>query len=164
MPLPAYFPPDLGRTLDALNAWDALETARQRADRRFAWGPKAVASRLTAGVPVVIPYAGAVIWRRAPGYHGYKTLTLIGVWCMATADPALLLVRVATRRLAYRPPFYDPEAYMSIMRRDYTAYYDDDGSPPAADAGLSDVIYAAAERLTQRRWLAAALLAAALTP
>jgi len=147
-----YSPQDLGHILDGLNAWDALDQARRRADGgrfRLVNGPKPVAGP---------DFAGAVIWKRASGYYGYKILTVFGIWCRAeNAGPRVL---IGSKRLTYQPPFFDPEAYMKLMRRDYLTYYADDGAPPAADGILAAALYDPARRLDLRAWLAAETLRA----
>lgn len=146
-----YSPQDLGHILDGLNAWDALDQARRRAGGvgpvRMVNGPK----------PVSGPdYAGAVIWKRAPGYYGYKILTVIGIWCRVSAGEPTILV--GSKRLTYQAPFYDPEAYIKLTRRDYLTYYADDGAPPALDGIHASARYDPGERLALRRWLAAEAL------
>lgn len=152
---PDLSPIDPGPILDSLNAWDALDRARRQISGsgpiRLAFGPKPVAGP---------DYAGAVIWKRAPGYHGYKILTVVGIWCARTADAAHILI--GSKRLPYQAPFFDPEAYHKILRRDYLTYYADDGAPPAHSGIRAQTIYDPAQRLALRRWLAAEVLHAAL--
>ncbi|MCS7072437.1 MAG: hypothetical protein NZM00_13100, partial [Anaerolinea sp.] len=103
---------DPGQILDGLNAWDTLERTRRQISGsgplRLAFGPKPVAGS---------DFAGAVIWKRAPGYHSYKILTVTGVWCRRVGDEAHILI--GSKHLPYQAPFYDPEAYFQILRRDY---------------------------------------------
>jgi hypothetical protein len=152
---PDRSPIDPGSILDGLNAWDALDRARRQVSGsgpiRLAFGPKPVAGP---------DYAGAVIWKRAPGYFGYKILTVIGIWCTRTADAAHILI--GSKQLPYQAPFFDPEAYYAILRRDYRTYYADDGAPPVGGGILAQTTYDPAQRLMLRRWLAAEALRAAL--
>ncbi|MGL4648429.1 MAG: hypothetical protein ACRC1H_03400, partial [Caldilineaceae bacterium] len=68
---------ELAAVLDGVNALGALDALRE-----------AGLSKLLSGGPLVVqgsapaPWVGAVIWQRAPGYFGYKMLTLYGVWAL----------------------------------------------------------------------------------
>lgn len=144
---------ELGRILDALNAWGTLEETRRALAgiTQLINGPKA----FTSSARSLYPYAGAVIWKRAPGYHGYKTLTLIGVWALHDFTPDRQVapsIVIGIKRLAYRPAFYDAEAYMKLIRRDYTLYYQDDYEPPLDPTAQQ--FYTPARRLELRGWLA----------
>src|SRR4051812_14454371 len=85
----------LARILDDLNAMDALDGLRHRAT--LCYGPKAIRSAL--------PSMGVVIWQRPPGYHGYKTIKLAGVWAFLRGDTPV--VCVGYKSLAFSAPFYD---------------------------------------------------------
>lgn len=130
----------LAAILDKLDAWRAVEAALKGAPRLLAWGPKAVSG---IGPP---PWVGVVMWTRAPGYEGYRVLTLRGVWAIEEGEAARVMV--GARRLAYSAPFYEAEAYHKLIRNSFDLYYGDDGAPPAQPT-LS-VLYDEAERLTLR--------------
>ncbi len=107
----------LARVLDDLNAFDTLEALKRRT--KLCYGPQ-VLRGATMGV---------VVWRRAPGYYGYKTLSLIGVWAVLREDQPYVVI--GKKLLAFSPPFYDADAYAKLIRKNYDLYYHDDGSPPA---------------------------------
>jgi hypothetical protein len=112
----------LARILDDLNVMDTLESIRKRS--RLTYGPKVILSAQ--------PSRAVVIWRRAPGYHAYKTLTLIGVWAYLRDDAPI--ITIGTKQLAFSAPFYDAEAYNKLIRQNYDLYYKDDNRPPAQPA------------------------------
>jgi hypothetical protein len=99
---------------------------------------------------------GAVLWQRAPGYFGYKLLTLYGLWALHTAEGGVQVL-AATRRLAYALDFYEADAYHKRIRREFTLYYNDNGHPPAEPAWSAE--YSAGDRLALRAQAAAALAA-----
>ena len=138
----------LAAILDKLDAWRAVEAALKAAPRLLSWGPKAVSG---VGPPL---WVGVVMWTRAPGYDGYRVLTLRGVWAIEEGEAARVIVGV--RRLAYSAPFYEAEAYHKLIRNSFDLYYGDDGTPPAQPT-LS-VLYDEAQRLTLREQVRAALL------
>jgi hypothetical protein len=131
----------LAAALDALDVMGTLETAR-RARGRLCHGPKAVYGMDPA------PWSGAVLWQRAPGYYGYRVLTLIGVWALQQDDAVCLTI--GTRPLPYRLDFYDGEAYHKLIRRDFAMYYLDPGTPPAPDSRAVSFPVEAGARLAQR--------------
>jgi len=132
---------ELGRVLDDLDAWTAVENALARQPRLIAWGPKTI----RGDQPV--PWVGVVMWRRASGYTGYKTLILSGVWAIQDTPPHIAL---GQRRLPYAVAFYEAEAYHKLMRKDFTIYYRDDGGPPAAPSRRYDMPYVPEARLAMR--------------
>jgi hypothetical protein len=156
------------RALDALNALDALtEIGRAGGSPRLCGGARVYCS--AAPVERASIWVGAVFWRRAAGYLGYKVLTVTGVWAcrtasdgvsgvdaLARADEAVEIV-IGTKRLPFARPFFDPEPYHKLYERDYTLYYDDDGSPPAA--GVYCARYDPEARLAQRETVARTLAA-----
>jgi hypothetical protein len=109
----------LARILDDLNVMDTLEALRKRA--KLTYGPKVILSAL--------PSRAVVIWRRPSGYHGYKTLTLIGVW--AYQHDAAAIISIGAKQIAFSAPFYDADAYHKLIRKNYDLYYRDDNRPPA---------------------------------
>lgn len=141
---------EFAAVLDGLNAWDALDQFRRSAfPRLLAHGPKPVHA------PRAESWVGVVIWSRAPGYYGYKTLTLTGVW-VAEAGPGARVI-VGKRHTAFIHSFYDPEAYHKLIRKDYTLYYRDDGRPPTGDQISAQTLYQPEERLALRQWLVNAI-------
>ncbi len=137
----------LAAILDGLDAWRAVETVLAGLPRLLSWGPKAV-----SGIQPV-PWVGVVIWARAPGYDGYRVLTVRGVWAQASEAARVM---VGVKRLHYRAPFYEAEAYHKLIRKNFDLYYGDDGSPPSQPA--LDVIYDEAERLALRAQVKEALI------
>jgi len=109
----------LARILDDLNVMDTLEAIRKRS--KLTYGPKVILSAL--------PSRAVVIWRRAAGYHAYKTLTLIGVWAYQRDNAPV--IAIGAKQLAFSAPFYDAEAYNKLIRQNYDLYYKDDNRPPA---------------------------------
>lgn len=146
----------LGAALDGLNAWDAVERVR-----RAGYSPL-----LSAGPKVCecVPFLGlrdchalgVVFWHRAAGYHGYKVLSVHGVWVCQQQGTGETRLVVGEKNLPFAPAFFDPEPYHKLFKRDYTTYYRDDGMPPAHDR-VQTVPYAPDHRLDLRAWLAAAL-------
>jgi hypothetical protein len=112
----------LARVLDALNAMDALDSLRRRA--YLCYGPKVIRS--------AAPSMAVVIWQRPPGYYGYKTLKLAGVWVYLRGTRTA--VCVGQKLLAFSAPFYDADAYHKLIRKSYDLYYKDDNRPPSKPA------------------------------
>ena len=130
----------LAQILDSLNAFDTLESLTRRL--RLTYGPKVI----TRGAESM----GVVVWKRAPGYHGYKILTLTGLWVALRDDQPYVLV--GSKTLAFSAPFYDADAYHKIIRSSYDLYYQDDNLPPVKPAFT--VRYAAEQRLELREIVA----------
>ncbi|MBL8133253.1 MAG: hypothetical protein JNL42_15435 [Anaerolineae bacterium] len=153
----------LAAALDALNAVDALdEVRRTRFARDTCFGPKPCYG-ISPGV-----WVGVLIWKRAPGYFGYKTLNLYGVWARNAGDAgeggaakvsAPIEIVVGAKPIPYTSDFYDAEAYFKLIRSGFEDYYSDDGRPPAAAPAF---VVDPAARLAQRELLIAAL--GTLTP
>ncbi len=112
----------LARVLDDLNAMDTL--ASLSAHAALCNGPKVIKS--------AYPSIGVVIWQRAPGYYGYKTLKLVGVW--ASTRGGSTGITVGKKLLSFSAPFYDADAYHKLIRKGYDLYYHDDNQPPAQPA------------------------------
>jgi hypothetical protein len=140
----------LAAILDGLDTWRAVEGARAAAPRLLAWGPKAV-SGITPS-----PWVGVVMWARAPGYDGYRVLTLRGVWVVQEGEAVRVMAGV--KRLAYSAPFYEAEAYHKLIRKNFDLYYADDGAPPAHPT--LDTPYDEARRLELRERVKGAMLGA----
>ncbi len=143
---------ELAAILDGLNVMGALENLRhQRFNRYLANGPKAVFGCS------LFPWVGAVIWHRPSGYYGFKELTIYGAWAfreIAESNPSIV---IGTKHVPYAVDFFEAETFMKLMKRDFSTYYKDDGSPPSRENWSWSAIYDAAERLTQRAQLAQAL-------
>lgn len=146
---------ELAKTLDALNAYDALDVLRRK---KFAFntcfGPKPY----YGGKPGA--WVGVLIWKRAPGYYGYKTLTLYGAWARdLTGSPESteggIEIAVGSKVIPYTSEFYVAEAYFKLIRDGFEDYYSDDGRPPLTLCAT--FTYDRANRLEQRQTLAAAL-------
>lgn len=133
----------LAQVLDALNAFDTLDTLSRKI--KLCYGPKVISS--------AAPSKGVVIWKRPPGYHGYKVLTLIGVWVRLIDDAPQIVV--GSKRLAFSAPFYDADAYHKLIRQNYDLYYQDDKLPPNNPA--FSVPYATDQRLELRQTVARTL-------
>ncbi len=126
----------LARVLDDLNVMDTLAAISSRAS--LCYGPKVIRS--------AAPSLGVVIWQRPPGYHGYKTLILAGVWVSLRSDRPILAV--GKKHLAFSAPFYDADAYHKLIRKSYDLYYADNNKPPAQPSYT--VAYDAEQRLELR--------------
>ncbi|MDZ4766348.1 MAG: hypothetical protein SGI73_17540 [Chloroflexota bacterium] len=145
--------PVCARALDALNAFDALNEIG-----RAHWSPRLCGGARIYGGDMPRAWAGVVMWARPSGYLGYKVLTVVGVWARTasndTATDAVDIL-IGAKRLAFARPFFDPEPYHHLFARDYTLYYNDDGSPPADPH--YQAAYDPAVRLAQRDAVTAAL-------
>lgn len=144
----------LAQALDALNAFDALEALRrQRFVANTCFGPRPY----YGGTPGA--WVGVLIWKRAPGYYGYKTLTLYGVWARDSGDTpdAGIEIVIGSKPIPYTSDFYVAEAYFKLIRDGFRDYYSDDGRPPASPC--STFVYDPATRLAQREALVTALAA-----
>ena len=130
----------LARILDDLNAMDALDGLRRRAT--LCYGPKVIKSAL--------PSLGVVIWQRAPGYYGYKTLKLVGLWVFVRGEgeERKAILCIGKKMLKFSAPFYDADAYHKLIRDAYDLYYQDDRKPPSQPAYT--VAYDAEQRLDLR--------------
>ena len=141
---------ELAAILDGLNALGGLDQLREA-------GP----SRLLSGGPLAVqggqpcPWVGAVIWQRAPGYFGYRTLMLYGLWALRDGESTRL--RTGLRRLAYALDFFEPDAYHKRIRREFALYYADDGAPPAEAEAAWSADYTPADRLALREEAASAI-------
>ncbi|MCL4249981.1 MAG: hypothetical protein KJ065_17675 [Anaerolineae bacterium] len=133
---------ELAKILDDLDAWTAVEAALARYSRLIAWGPKTVKGDTPS------PWVGVIMWRRASGYTGYRTLSLSGVWTVQEAHVVRIIM--GQRTLPYAAPFYEAEVYHKLMRKDFTVYYDDNGAPPAPLLRSLDVTYDLQARLALR--------------
>jgi hypothetical protein len=140
---------ELARLLDGLDAWACAEKALKVLPRLLNWGPKVVKGIAPS------PWLGVVIWGRASGYSGYKTLTVRGIWLRAEGETTRLLV--GQKRLPYAVEFYEAEAYHKLIGKNFDLYYRDDGAPPAGTLAF-DAPYREEERLALRERLAALLL------
>ncbi len=112
----------LAQVLDDLNVMDTLEALHRRVKQTY--GPKIITSAL--------PSKGVVVWQRAAGYYGYKTLKLFGVWAYARDETPVIVI--GSKMLAYSEPFYEAEAYHKLIKQSYDLYYRDDNRPPPLPA------------------------------
>ncbi|MGB1285440.1 MAG: hypothetical protein ACPG7F_02810 [Aggregatilineales bacterium] len=90
-----------------------------------------------------------VVWYRQPDAGSHHTLYLFGIWVLQTDDQNEILI--GTKTLPYSASVYVAEAYHTLIKKDYTIYYDDDGSPPEGDALLYQQIYTPKKRLDIRQ-------------
>ena len=140
----------LAAMLDGVNALGALDALRE-----------ATLSKALSGGPLVVqgaapaPWVGTVIWQRAPGYFGYKMLTLYGVWALQLGEDTQL--RAGVRRLAYALDFYEADAYHKRFRREFALYYADDGAPPGEELAAWTARYTPEDRLALRSAIETAL-------
>jgi len=115
---------ELAKALDSLNAYDALDTIRRkRFTTTVCFGPRPYMGTAPH------PWVGVLIWKKAPGYYGYKTLMLYGAWAIDAPDAAIAVV-VGSRPIPYTSDFYVAEAYFKLIRESFDDYYSDDASPP----------------------------------
>lgn len=139
----------LEAVLNALNALDTLVTTQQATPR----GIIPCGTKTThCAEPCTV---GVVGWLRPSGFYGYRTLILLGVWAQAVGEA--VRVCVGSKRLAYAQATYNPEAYHTLIRRDYRPYYQDDLRPPASALLAFD--YMPEERLARRTQIAQTLAA-----
>lgn len=131
----------LARILDSLDAWGAAETARTLMPRLISWGPKAVSGLLP------MTWVGVVVWQRAPGYSGYKLLTVRGIWALQEGTDARIIV--GQKVLPYSASFYEAEAYHKLIRKGFDIYYSDTGAPPTTTRSY-DALYSLEQRLEMR--------------
>ncbi|MCC6804476.1 MAG: hypothetical protein IT319_16450 [Anaerolineae bacterium] len=130
----------LAHILDDLNVMDMMEGLRSRTP--LCYGPKVIRS--------AAPSMGVVVWLRPAGYHGYKSLRLVGVWVTERGDK--VMIAVGKKLLPFTPPFYDADAYHKLIRKSYDLYYRDDNTPPAQPA--YSVPYDVEQRLELRETVA----------
>lgn len=141
---------ELAAILDGLNALGDLDQLRE-----------AGLSKFLSGGPLVVqgtqpePWVGAAIWQRAPGYFGYRTLTLYGIWALRIGEETQL--QTGVRRLAYALDFFEADAYHKRIRREFALYYADDGGPPDEANAAWSAVYTPESRLALRADAAAAI-------
>lgn len=120
------------------------ELAQREYAQILCYGPLALQGRA---------WSGAVVWYHKRGYHGYQTLSLLGLW--AHYHDRRIMLSAGLRQLPYRAPVYDPGVYRVAIQSGFRLYYDDDGQPPHGDDRL---LYRAPfdlkERLKHRQALA----------
>ncbi|MEM6280961.1 MAG: hypothetical protein AAF787_02105 [Chloroflexota bacterium] len=143
---------------DIVNGLD-VQTAVERAIRQvpagfYASGPKTIKTRRAS--PAAI---GVVMWMKAGGFYGYRTLIVAGVWAQA-ADTVTQII-IGRKTLMYSAATYNPESYHKLIRKGYSAYYTDDNTPPADGVQFD---YVAEQRLALRKRLAAELLLQITSP
>ncbi|MFN8376851.1 MAG: hypothetical protein U0694_28760 [Anaerolineae bacterium] len=138
----------LSAALDSLNALGMLDDVRIT-DRPgwVCWGPLAFEGK---------DWLAALVWCKPATYHGYRQLTVLGIWAQF-ADTAIDIT-LATKTLAFTAPFYEAEAYHKLMRGGFDTYYNDKGAPPEESGWLYHSRYDADKRLEMRAALKAALL------
>lgn len=141
---------ELAAVLDGLDVWGKLDKLRtSKALRTHTFGPKA----LNGLTPT--PWVAVVLWQRGSGYHGYRVLTLMGVWALDQAGETLVMI--GTKRTPFTAPTYEAEAYQKLIKRDFNVYYKDDGAPPLTTNRFYSTIYDPARRLDIREEVRTAL-------
>jgi hypothetical protein len=137
----------LSVVLDSLNALDTIDDVRLT-DRKgwLCWGPRAFKGN---------GWMSALIWCKPATYHGYRLLTVIGIWAVAREGGIDIIF--GTKSLKYSAPFYEAEAYHKLMRDTFETYYTDKGSPPDESGRLYVVPYTADKRLEIRAALKSAI-------
>lgn len=130
--------------IDSLNSYDILDKLAQRPySNLIVHGPKALRYKTWSGV---------VIWYRPKGYHGYKTLSLFGVWASQVGSDIQLTIGI--RELPYRAAVYSAEGYFATIQKDFKLFYEDRGNPPTDDdIILFQTTHQAKERLIYRQTL-----------
>lgn len=102
-------------------------------------------------------WASTLVWYRPKGYTGYKTLTLFGTWVVNDEDA--MQVIIGKKPLVFAAVHFNPESYFAVIRRDFTPYYGDKGSPPTEQ---SDILWQQnvqdVDRLTMRQQVADQLI------
>lgn len=137
----------LARYLDNLNAFGVLEAVQQNPpDKKLYFGP----GDYRGFTPVT--WAATVIWFRPPGYHNYKTITLLGVW--AAGEVMSPEIVVGTRQLNFSAPFYNGESYFRQLRKSFETYYGKDAPPPEEANTLYKAHYESEKRLEMRQTIA----------
>jgi len=135
---------DLARVLDGLDALGKLDKLQDL----LPMTPQLNGPKSFEGFKPVT-WVGVVVWRRGPGYFGYRVLQLVGVWALQdTPGPPLIVV--GTKRLRYIAPTYEAEAYHKLLRKTFAPYYDGDAGPPPANTRLWTARYSAEQRLDLR--------------
>jgi hypothetical protein len=144
----------LSSVLNSLNALDTLDDIRVT-DRKgwLCWGPRAFKGS---------DWVGALVWCKPATYHGYRLLTVLGIW--AIGEENAVDVVLGTRLLPYHAPFYEAEAYHKLMRDGFDIYYEDKGSPPEESGRLFVTRYETDKRLDIRVALKAAIVQWATQP
>jgi len=97
-------------------------------------------------------WIGLLIWYHAKTIHAYRELTLMGLWVVR--DEQQIQIRIGQRKLKYAQAVYTAEAYHKLIKKHWTPYYKDDGSPPTSDQANWVVKYDQAQRLNIRAQIA----------
>lgn len=134
--------------LDYVNAFDTLSRIpMKKYDSILCYGPQVIRK---------VSWSGVVVWYRQKGYHGYRTLYVLGVWSH-TIDTDIILT-IGIRALPYKQEIYTAEGYHASIRKEFQIFYEDDGHPPTEqDTILFQQVYEQKERLTLRQTLEATL-------
>ncbi len=135
---------DLERILDGLDALGKLENIAMSG----VMTPRANGPKTFSGLKP-LTWVGVALWRRGPGYYGYRVLQLVGVWAVQDTNGPPLIV-VGTKRLRYIAPTYEAEAYHKLLRKTFEPYYDGDAGPPPETTRLYSARYSADRRLELR--------------
>lgn len=131
--------------LDSLNAYDTIDRLAHRAYKTHIVHGAVIRRYKT--------WSGVMLWYRPTGYHGYKTLSVFGVWAHQIGTD--LTLSIGIRQLPYRMAFYNAEGYFKTIQKDFKLFYEDSGTPPTPnDTLLFRAVHQTKERLTYRQTLA----------
>jgi len=138
----------LETTLDQLNVLDELARLSHRLSaHRIAYRP---------GIFKGQGWVGVLTWHQARGYHGYRSLTITGVWARWQDGDVHIIIGEKAR--AYSAAIFNAESYHKLICKGFQTYYDDDGRPPTSDDVIHlQAAYTPANRLAIRQQIAAIL-------
>ena len=132
------------RVLDLINAYDSFaDQAQRNYEQILCYGPKHIRGAAWSAV---------VIWYRPKGYHGYRTLHLLGVWAHYRDED--IVISIGQRELPYRAPIFDPSVFRVAVENHFDTYYGDNGHPPGeADSLHYQSVFETEKRLQHRKAL-----------
>jgi hypothetical protein len=129
--------------LAGLNAMRVLEDKAERFMRHvLQYGPHAYTGD---------NWAASLIWYRRKGVNTHQTIKLFGVWIIETDETTS--IQIGTKQLAFSAPVYNPESYNTLIKRDFTTYYGNNGNPPP-DTIIYETSYDVTRRLALRQEIA----------
>ena len=135
---------DMGKTLDALNAWGCLEMWKEADLKAIScFGPGVFRGYLPHA------WTGVVLWYKPRGYYHYSTLHMIGVWALRHDEQ--IQVIIGRKDVAYAHPIYNAEAYFRRIQTEFRTFYQDNGCPPDEANHLYSEIYDPMRRLEMRQ-------------
>ncbi len=146
-PAPASVSP-IATILDSLNAYDQLNDVVVSLDETIFvfYGPRVFNGK---------GWQGVITWYHCKGYHGYRQLTLYGIWMFQ--EEADFIIGVGRKNLTYQAPVFVAEAYYKLIRRGFHTYYNDNGRPPSRASLDWSQVYSAKDRIQLRESIAQTL-------